>query len=271
MVFGISLSAAQLGIPKIKIPKAGGGAPVSKVAQGPLPEVKAIKPDAVPPGWQGDVVFTGTNFIKSMSLRLDCVSFRNEDFHVESAERAVLHVKIPPRTEETKCLVVLAVFADSAEIGPSGQGTPQIVQVSGPSFAISGSSNLPVARGACLMGEGPIGKADDMASKYEGYLNLQMEFQKQFQTNPNFIMECEFYVSPDTVKYVQGGKTVFEKPSSTVAKVEKFVMPTPFGEQPTDVFSIAWTDGKIQNFMGVAKDNSPPSQAYDDLKSKLKK
>jgi hypothetical protein len=238
-----------------------------------MPEVTAIKPDSAPPGWEGDVEFTGTNFTKSMRLRIDCVSRKEGDFRVESAESAVLHLKIPPHAEETKCLIALEASpgASTAEIEPAAQGTPQIVQVTGASFAISGTSNLPVARSACLMGEGPIGKADDMASRYEAYLNLQMEFQKKYVTDPSFVPGCEFYVSPDTIKYIEKGKTIFEKPASTVAKVEKFMMPTPMGDQPTDVFSITWKDGKIQNFMGFAKDNSPSSQAYDELKNKLKK
>jgi len=241
-----------------------------------MPEVTAIKPDAVPPGWEGDVVFTGKNFAEKMKLRMDCGNFKPEGFHVESVDRAVFHVKVPPEAEDTKCLIALEVppGGATAETGPAVEGTPQVgqvMQVTGANFAISSSSTLAVARGACLMSEGPIGREDDPASTYEAYLNAQIEFQKKWETNPAFLQECQMYVSPDSVKYVQSGKTVFEKPASAVKKVEKFFIPGPIGDMPSDVFSITWADGKIQNFMGVAKDGLPPSQAYDDLKQKLKK
>ena len=270
MAFTVADSAAQFGLPKIKIPKIGGASQAVQAPKGPSPEVKSIKPDTAPPGWEGDVVFTGANFSKNMKLRLNCGEYKEEDFKIESAERAVLHLKISPRADETTCLIALAVPGGS-DIDPSGGGTPEIVQVTGPSFAISGKSDLPVARSACLMGEGPIGKEDDMASRYEAYLQLQMEFQPKFMNDPDFVPGCEFFVSAEAIKYVEKGKVIFEKPASTLAKVEKFMMPTPMGEQSTDVFSITWKDGKIQNFMGFAKDDAPPSQAYDDLKAKLKK
>ena len=270
MAFTVPDSAAQFGLPKIKVPKIGGASQAAQAPKGPAPEVKSIKPDTVPPGWEGDVIFTGTHFSPNMRVRLDCVQYRLEDFKVESAERAVLHLKVQPRAEETNCVIVLAVVGDS-DINPSGGGTPEIVQVTGPNFSISGKSDLPVGRCACLAGEGRIGKDDEMASRYEGYLNLQMEFQQKFVNDPDFVPGCEFFVSAETIKYAEKGKVIFEKPASTVAKVEKFNMPSPMGDQPTNVFSITWKDGKIQNFMGFDKDGAPADQAYDELKSKLKK
>ena len=270
----------QFRLPKIpKVPgvsKEQPKAPATSAPQVPVPEITSISPKEVPPGWSGEIVLTGRNFPKTMTLRPDCgdsaVSWK--EFKVESPERAVQSIAVRLDAEDKGCQIYIAYqpsVAANSEIAPSQPGTVEVVQVKAATFGVSAASTLAVARGACLMGEGPIGGGEDPASRYEAYLNLQIEFQKKFVTNPGFLQECHMYVSPDSVKYVQSGKTVFEKPASSVAKVEKFSMPTPFGDQPTDVFSITWADGKVQNFMGMNQDSAPASMAYDDLKKKLNK
>lgn len=269
IVFGVSISAAQFGIPKIKVPKIGKSSPVNKVVQGPVPEVTAINPNSVPPGWEGNVVLTGHNFSKSMKLRVSCPGFAVDlkEFKVEGPERAVQSLSIPPGAQDERCEVAVEFRPggpSDAEIEPSQGGTLEVVQVKSASFAVSSSSTLAVARRACLMGEGKI-------EGYEAYLNAQIEFQKKFLADHDLLDKCQMLVSSDSVKYMQGEKTVFERPASAVKKVEKVVIDTPVGDMPSDVFSITWTDGKIQNFTGMSKNGAPASQAYDDLKEKLKK
>jgi hypothetical protein len=230
--------------------------PAAKAPQGPTPVVSAITPNSVPPGWEGQVVLTGTNFAKTMKLRLDCSyqSVKIKNFTVESAERAVFDIKVPPEMEESKCVMVLEVPpAPVAETGPTPQGTPQIVQVTGPSLSITESSGLAKAFKACFMVEGDVPAMQLMQS-----LSQMMQGGSQD--------ECKLMVASDSIKYSTKGKVVLDTPASAVKTLEPVLM---FG-QPMGIFRIILTSGKIYNFFSSESQGSD-NPIWDQIKAKLKK
>ena len=240
---GPSDASAQFGLPKIpKLSKTGkkDTAPPPARPQGPTPQVTAISPSSVPPGWEGDVVLTGTNFSKDMKLRLECgYQFKPKDFRVESAERAVFQLKVPPSTEETKCVIALEVPpAATAETGPTPQGSPQIVQVTGASLSISESSGLAVAYKACFMAEGDLPP-----------MQVMMKLSEVMQGGSQD--ECKLMVSAEGLKYAAQGKTLLDPPASAVKMIE----PILWMGNPTGAFRIVLASGKIYNFFGTEGHN----------------
>lgn len=253
---------AQFGLPKLpKVPKLGKQeqkpSTQAKQPQGPAPEVTAITPSSVPPGWEGDVVFAGKNFAPNMKLRFECggQSIKPKDFRVESAERATFHLKTQPEAEETTCIIALEVppAPPTAETGPAAQGSPLVVQVTGVSFAISESSSLAKAYKACFLAEGELAP-----------MEIMMKYSEAMQKGSQD--ECKLLVSSDGVKYADRGKTILDQPASAVKAVEPVLM---MG-QHMGAFRIVLTNGKIYNFMasgGHSKDDPLDEQ----IKRKLKK
>jgi len=251
---------AQFGLKLPKVPKIGKQEPKppaqAKQPQGPTPEVTSITPNSAPPGWEGDVVFTGKNFATNMKMRLMCdnVSVTPRNFRVESAERATFHLKVPDPAEESKCPIALEVPAPAtAETGPSAQGTPLVVQVTGASFTISESSALAKAFKACFLAEGELTP-----------MELMMKYSEAMQKGSQD--ECKLIVSSDSVKYADKGKTILDQPASAVKTVDPILM---MG-QPMGMFRIVLASGKIYNFMasGGHKSDDP---LEDQIKRKLKK
>jgi len=234
------LAWGQFSLPKVKIPKVGKSTPAEKVPQGPMPVVTAITPSSIPPGWEGQIVFTGSNFSKDMKLRLECgYQFKPKDFRVESAERAVFQLKVPPSTEETKCVIALEVPpAATAETGPTPQGSPQIVQVTGASLSISESSGLAVAYKACFMAEGDLPP-----------MQVMMKLSEVMQGGSQD--ECKLMVSAEGLKYAAQGKTLLDPPASAVKMIE----PILWMGNPTGAFRIVLASGKIYNFFGTEGHN----------------
>lgn len=262
LVVGVPGARAQFGLPKLpKVPKVGKQEQKppaqAKQLQGPAPEVTAITPNSVPPGWEGEVVFAGKNFAKNMILRFSCENayVTPRDFRVESAERATFRLKVPASAEESKCLIALEVppAPPTAETGPSAQGSPLVVQVTGATFSISESSTLAKAYQACFLVEGNVPPMELM-------MKLSEAMQKGSQD------ECKLYVSPDSVKYSDQGKPVLDSPASAVKTVEPVLM---MG-QPVGTFRIVLTSGKIYNFMATGGQNQD-DPIHEQIKRKLKK
>jgi hypothetical protein len=261
LIVAVPVAVAQFGLPKLpKVSKAGKQeqkpSAQATVPQGPAPEVTGITPSSVPAGWEGDVTFTGKNFAPNMKLRFECggQSVKPRDFHVESAERATFHLKVPPSAEETECLIALEVPAPpAAETGPSAQGTPLVVQVTGPTFAISESSTLAKAYQACFLAEGDVPPMQLM-------MNLGQAMQKTSQD------ECKLYVSSDSLKYSDQGKVILDQPASAVKTIE----PMRMMGNPTGIFRIVLTSGKIYNFVATGGQNED-DPINEQIKRKLKK
>lgn len=258
LIVGVPVAMAQFGLPKLpKVPKVGKQeqkpSAQASVPRGPAPEVTAITPNSVPPGWEGDVVFTGKNFAQNMKLRLECG--KSTGFRVESAERATFHLKVQPSAEETTCIIALEVppAAPTTETGPSAQGTPLVVQVTGATFAISESSALAQAFQACFLAEGNLQPMELMVKMSE-------VMQKGSQD------ECKIYVSPDSVKYTDQGKPVLDQPASAVKTVESVLL---MG-QPTGMFRIVLASGKTYNFFASGGHNAD-DPLEGQIKRKLKK
>lgn len=253
---------AQFGLPKLpKVPKIGKQEPKptaqAKQPQGPAPEVTAITPSSVPPGWEGDVVFAGKNFAPNMKMRLECggQNIKPKDFRVEGAERATFHLKIQPTAEETTCIIALEVppAPPTAETGPAVQGSPMVVQVTGASFAISESSNLAKAYKACFLAEGELAP-----------MEIMMKYSEAMQKGSQD--ECKLYVSSDSVKYSDKGKAILDQPASAVRTIEPVLM---MGN-PMGAFRIVLTNGKIYNFMASGGHNED-DPLDEQIKRKLKK
>lgn len=256
IVLAAPIGLGQFNLNKLKPPKTGTTTPpATKAPQGPTPVVTAITPATVPPGWEGQIAMTGTNFAKDMKLRLDCnyQSVKIKNFTVESAERAVFDIKVPPEMEESKCVMVLEVPpAPVSETAPTAQGSPQIVQVTGPSLVISESSGLAKAYKACFLAEGDVPPMQLMQS-----LSQMMQGGSQD--------ECKLMVAADSIKYSNKGKVILDAPASAVKTIEPVLM---FG-QPMGIFRIVLASGKIYNFFNSEGNSDNP--VWDQIKAKIKK
>ncbi len=120
--------------------------------QFPAPSVTAITPSTVPAGWEGRIVLTGANFARGTMVRLNC-SYRTmavRNLAVESPERMAFDLQVPADLEPSRCVMLLEVSPpNAAETGPTVQGTPQIIQVIGPSLSIYPSASGPVIPSSC--------------------------------------------------------------------------------------------------------------------------
>jgi hypothetical protein len=256
---GPSDASAQFGLPKIpKLSKTGkkDAPPQAAKPQGPPPQVAAISPNSVPPGWEGDVILTGTNFSKTMKLRMQCgyQSVKTVKFMVESAERAVLSLKISPTSEEEKCTIVLEVPPEAtAETGPTVEGTPQIVQVTGATFAIADSASYAKPFQACFLAEGDV-----------PVMELMMKLSQAMQQSSQD--PCKLLVSSASVKYASQGKTILDQPASAVKTVDQVLM---MGN-PIGVFRIVLTNGKIYNFFASGSQSSD-DPLFEQIKRRLNK
>ena len=263
ITFGAPMASAQFGLKIPKIPKVGKTEPNpparAPIPKGPMPQVKTIDPSVVPPGWEGDVVFTGINFGKAMKLRIGCGSYnvKTKDFRVESAERAVAHIILshPSDEEDTVCTIALEVPPGGAmaDTAPSAGGPIEVVQVTGPTLTVSNSSALPQAFKACFLGEGDVPP-----------MQIMMKLGQVMQGGSQD--ECKLLVSADSVKYSNQGKTVMDQPASSVKSIDPILM---MGN-PTGAFRIVTTSGKIYNFFasGGQHEDNPLSE---QIKKKLKK
>src|SRR5437773_197439 len=166
---------AQFGIKIPKVPSIGKDAPkdsktpAAKAPLLPSPEVTSIKPDVVPPGWTGAVVFTGKNFLSSMTLQMECEGYpglKTREFRVENSGSATLQLTVPEPPDDKGASICTTSVQQNAtatdDIKPSVQGTATIVQVKGPTFKISDTSGIPRKYDVCFIAEGELSPEDMM-------------------------------------------------------------------------------------------------------------
>ncbi len=250
---------AQFGIKLPKIPKILKGddkedkksdaksqpaADKAKKPKGPVPEITSVEPDSVPPGWEGDVVFTGTNLAKGMTFMMECgsgVNYKPRDFRVESATRATLAIEVSEDAEEKKCKISVAAAADTM---PSDEGSPEVTLMTA-GFGVSEDSKLPRAYKACLLGEGEMEMADLMTKFSETMTKAGQD-------------PCKLMVSSTSVKYSVQDKTLVDQSASSIKSIEPLMM---MGQAM--MFRIV-ADGKIYNFM-------PSGQEAERLVKELKR
>jgi hypothetical protein len=265
VTFGAPMAFGQFGGLKKKLEKIGTvKSPESKPPeakapqqpQGPPPVVTSITPSEVPPGWEGQVVLTGSNFTKGMKLRLNCgyQTMKIKNFMVESAERVTFVLRVPLDLEETKCVMAFEVMpAAAAETAPTAQGSPQVFQVTGPSLSVSESSGLARAYKACFLAEGNIPAMQLMQSLAQVMNSGDQD-------------ECKLMVSADAMKYENKGKVILDTPVSAVKTVEPVLM---MG-QPMGAFRIVLASGKMYNFFS-SESQSSDNPVWDQIKAKIKK
>jgi hypothetical protein len=258
MVISSLVAAAQLHMPKL--PKLGkSDSPQQKKSPaGPLPEITSMDPNSASPGAEGDVVLTGKNFNAGMNLRMNCPDEAPsiQSFKVESATRAVAHIKFPYHVKEGPCEIYVEARPGGSEIGASNPGTTEVVQVKTVSFTIAKSSPMPLALPVFYLGEGDM---DFMAA--------MMKMQKAMQGSWNDAGKPLLKVTNSEVKLTEGDKTVFTEPASGVKEVGQMSM----AGQSVGIFRIVCNDGKIYNFMEQTGDGLEKGQTVAILKSMLGK
>jgi hypothetical protein len=265
VIFAFALSAtawaAQFHLPKI--PKLGKSEPAQqqkKAEAGPAPEVTSIEPNSASPGAEGDVVLTGKNFTAGTSLRMNCPEEAPliQSFKVESATRAVAHIKFPFGVKEGPCEIFIEVrpVPGNSEIAPSSVGTTEVVQVKTVSFTISMSSAMPMALPVIYIGEGNM-----------DFMAVMMKVQQAMQGSWNDSGKPLLRVTKSELKLVEGEKTVFTEPASGVKEIGQMSM----AGQSVGVFRIVCTDGKIYNFMEQTGQGLDKGQTVSILKSMLGK
>ncbi len=256
-VFAFSATAwgaAQFRLPKLpKIGKSDSPQQKQAAPTGPLPEVTSIDPNSASPGAEGDLVLTGKNFSSGMTLRMDCPQEAPsiKSVKVESATRAVAHVKFGLGTKEGPCQIYIsAVPGASSEIGASTSGTVEVVQVKTVSFTIAASSSMPMAIPVVYLGEGNM-----------DFMALMMKMQQALQGSWNDAGKPLLYVSKTEIKFAQGDKPVFTEPASNVKEVGAMSM----AGQSVGIFRIVFTDGKIHNFMEQSGEGAPAKGTTVDV------
>jgi hypothetical protein len=259
---GTAWAAAQFHVPKI--PKLGKSQPTEqkKESAGPAPELIEISPNSASPGAEGDLVLTGKNFAAGTGLRMNCQGEAPSisSFKVESATRAVAHVRFSFEIKEGPCEVYLEQHPTSTnaqgEISASTSGTTEVVQVKSVGFTISIPSAMPMALPVVYVGEGNM-----------QFMDIMMKVQQAMQGSWNDSGKPLLLVSKSEVKLKQGDKTVFTEPASNVKEVGQMSM---MG-QSVGVFRIVFTDGKIYNFMEQEGQGLPKGKTVEIIKATVGK
>jgi hypothetical protein len=237
-----SMAWAQFGLPKIKLPKkidkvipkgketgpSPQSTPETGASRSGSPEISQLAPDVAPPGGSVKVTLTGKGFSEGMSFYLSCVGaqFSTDNVKVESPTRAVVRVDVPLDAQDGPCGINMR-FTQTKE-----------------PFRISSSSDIPVVLASVMyFGEGEMNLMDAMmkmsqaATKQMQQSNWQEKGSEQAPLNG-------LVLTPGTVKYMDQGNLVFEKPVSSVKGIGEMMMQG----KPAGVFRIVFTDGKIYNF-----------------------
>ena len=237
-----STTWAQFGLPKIKLPKkldkiipktketgpSQKDTPETGASASGSPEISMLAPDVAPPGGSLNVVLTGKALSEGMSLNFSCVGsqFSPASVKVENPTRAVARVNVPL----------------GAQDGPCGINV-KYLQTKEP-FRIASSSDIPVVLASVMyLGEGEMNLMDAMmkmgqaATKQMQQSNWQEKGSEQAPLNG-------LVLTPATVKFVDQGKLVFEKPVSSVKGIGEMMMQG----KPSGMFRIVFTDGTIHNF-----------------------
>jgi hypothetical protein len=82
---------------------------------------------------------------------------------------------------------------------------------------------------------------------------------------------CKLMVSPDSVMYVDQGKTVLDQPASAIKKLDQILLQPPIGPAIPVGFRITLANGKIYNFADMCSDRLPKGGVLEALKRKWKK
>lgn len=272
-------ASAQFKLPKIpKLPKTGEKkSEPSRHQAHEAPEILTITPDTFPPGGSSELVLTGKGFFRGMRLIIGCGGYeppdspfldrKPEKVRVENPERAVAHISIPLDAKEGPCkLYSVGIWGakgvvDPEEIEESPAGTPEVLQMKSPvTFTISNASKVPVSVGVAYLGEGDM---DFMqVSRKMGEAMMGGFGEKGEKT--------VLQMSPDTVKCVQGQKTIFSEPTSNVKETGEMRM----RGQSMGIFRIVFKNGKIYNLMGAQEEGGSSEEqkkVYQFVKKKLGK
>lgn len=217
------------------------GTPEIQASRHDTPEISQISPDSAPPGGSGEVVLTGKKFYAGMDLRINCKGGdpRVESLKVEDPGRAVAQISVPEDAQEGPC-------------------KPYLQYQPGASFSISKSSKMPAVIPATLLGEGDMQFAELM-------MKMSQEMQPGFGEGKT--KQGRILVTSDSVKFVEGDKTLFAEAPSSVKEVGEMSM---MGESVGGIFRIVFKNGKIYNFLDT-KGGSSQHRAFLTLKKRLGK
>jgi hypothetical protein len=214
---------------------------INPSAGGTVEVLSTMSPDAAPPGGMGEVVVTGNLFNGGKDLEFRCqgAEFKPDSIKVESPKRIVAHIHVPVSAQEGPC-------------GTSLRSLPGKEP-----FRISKSASMPIGVEAYMLGEG------DMQ-----FMELMMKMQQAMM--PGFGNQAEagqILLAPTTIKYVQGGKTIFTEPVAGVKSMSEMKQ----AGRPIGIFRIVFNDGKIYNFVGAKAGGRESHETFELLRTKLGK
>ncbi len=237
---------------------------------GPAPELLQISPDSAPPGGIGELLLTGKNFTKGLRLIMWCGKPMEElatgVFKLENSGRARAQIKIPFHIGEETCTMLglmppLGGLSEEEE-EESVLASREVVQVAagGPTFRISKSAKMAVGVVVLLVGEGDL-----------NFMELMQKMQGEMAGGfgKGGMKKGQLLVSPDSIEFVQEGKTVFSERASSVKEVEEM---TVMGQSAGGAFRIVFTSGKIYNFQPEGEGGEESGrEAFQFVKKKLGK
>jgi len=256
-----STAWAQFGLPKIKLPKvlqpksketgpSKQSTPETGASRSGSPEISQLAPDVAPPGGSLKVVMTGKAFSEEMSIYFSCVGaqFSTDKVKVESPTRAVAHINVPLDAQDGPCGINMR-FTQAKE-----------------PFRISSSSDVPVVLASVMyLGEGEMNMMDAMM-KMSQAATKQLQQSNWQEKGGEEAPPQGLMFTPGTVKFMDQGKLVFEKPVSSVKGIGEMMM----NGKPAGVFRIVFTDGKIYNF-GASGQGSSESSTIKFIRKRLGK
>ena len=214
------------------------------------PEISMLAPDVAPAGGSLNVVLTGKALSEDMSLSFSCVGsqFSPASVKVENPTRAVARVNVPLGAQDGPCGINMR-FSQTKE-----------------PFRISSSSDVPVVLASVMyLGEGEMNMMDAMMKMGQA-ASKQMQQSNWQEKGGEGAPPQGLMLAPDTVKFMDQGQLVFEKPTSSVKGIGEMMMQG----KPSGLFRIVFTDGKIYNF-GAGGQGSNESDTIKFIRRKLGK
>jgi hypothetical protein len=213
-------------------------------------EISMMAPDVAPPGGSLNVVLTGKALSEGMSLNFSCVGsqFSPASVKVENPTRAVARVNVPLGAQDGPCGINVK-YLQTKEL-----------------FRIASSSDIPVVLASVMyLGEGEMNLMDAMMKMGQA-ATKQMQQSNWQEKGGEEAPPQGLMLAPDTVKFMDQGQLVFEKPISSVKGIGEMMM----NGKPAGLFRIVFTDGKIYNF-GASGQGSDESGTVKFIRRKLGK
>jgi hypothetical protein len=225
IIFAPATRAQLPGVPKL--PGSGNkNTRDTKPSAKDTPTIKQVSPSKILPGKPFDLTITGTNLTEGMDIALAChdqmnghdaAAFTVKPVSVKATSSATLvaHVEFPAGHTDSHCRLTA--------VGPDIMPGTQVV--------VSEHINDPMQLSGRFIGEGEL-EPMQMAQQIGPAMQRTGE---------------KFELLPGSVRYTQGGKTLFDRPISDIKSIE----PVKINGSSSGMFRLVFKDGKTYNFMPV--------------------